>query len=201
MSGLASRTVSRSCQRPLKSGMSTSMAVCGFSARTARMVSAQMEAPPSSQLVARDGGDDRVLEAHEPDRLGHAARFVAIELGGAAGLHRAKAAAARADVAEDHDRGRLARPAFAEVRALRAFAHGVELVLVDDASRLLVNRAAGNLGAQPRRLAGVQRERLINGVFHEASNLSCFRESIKLSHADLFGRSGVARHIEVGHAV
>ena len=135
-----------------------------------------MAAPPSSQFVARDGGDDGVLEAHEADGLGHAARFVAVELGGAAGLHGAKAAASRADVAEDHDRRRLARPAFAEVGALGAFANGVELVLVDDLGRLLVNRAAGDFGAEPGGLAGVERQRflgsrresLVDDVIHES---------------------------------
>jgi hypothetical protein len=99
-------------------------------------------------------------------------------------LHRAKTAASRADVAEDHDRRRLARPAFAEIGALRALAHGVEFVLVDDFRRLLINRAARNFRAKPRRLPRVERKRsrslgspgdpggigrkgLVDDVFHE----------------------------------
>ena len=159
MSGFASRTVSRSCQRPLKSGMSTSMAVFGIFRAHGTDGRGPDGGAAVGQFIARDGSDDGVLQAHEPDRLGHAARLVVIELGRAAGLHRAKAAAPRADVAENHDRGRLARPTFAEVRALGALANGVELVLVDDPGRFQVDRAAGDFGAEPVRFARIERER------------------------------------------
>ena len=63
------------------------------------------------QVVAGDGGDDAVAEAHLGDGVGDAGGLAQIELGGAAGLDRAEIAGARADVAEDHHRGRAAGPA------------------------------------------------------------------------------------------
>ena len=140
------------------------------------------------ELVARDGSDDRVLEAHEANRLGDATRLVVVKLGWAAGLHGTKAAAARADVAEDHDGGRFARPAFAEIRALGAFANGMELALVDELGGLLVNRPAGDFCAEPCGLARIERERLLGGrgrfgeIFHESRQ---FKQALGLCPSSL----------------
>ncbi len=101
-------------------------------------------------LVAVDGGDDDMLDAHQPGSLGHAARLVPVEVGGgAASLDGAEAARARADVAQDHERGRAGSPALAHVRAARALADGVQVVGLDDLGDLPERLAVGELDAEP----------------------------------------------------
>ncbi len=53
-----------------------------------------------------------------------------VELRRAPGLDRAEIARARADFAQNHERGGAARPAFADVRATCALADSVQLVLL-----------------------------------------------------------------------
>ena len=76
-----------------------------------------------------------------------------VELGGAAGLDRAEVARARADVAQDHHGGGAARPALAEIGALRALADGVELVLIHQPAGGGVAGSGRQLGAEPGRFA------------------------------------------------
>ena len=59
-------------------------------------------------------------------------RFVVLEVIGRALGHRAEAAGAGADVAEDHERRGLAGPALGAVGALRALADRFELEVVDE---------------------------------------------------------------------
>ncbi len=86
--------------------------------------------PAVGELVPGDARDDAVAQAHRGDGLGDPGGLAQVELGRTPGLHRAEVAGARADVAEDHHRRGAARPALAQVRALRALADRVELVLV-----------------------------------------------------------------------
>ena len=99
------------------------------------MVAAQTRGAAVGQFVAGDAGDDAVPQAHLRDGLGDARGLAEVELGRPAGLDRAEVAGARADVAEDHHGGGAARPALAEVRALRALADRVELVVVHQLAR------------------------------------------------------------------
>jgi len=111
------------------------------------------------EFVAGDGGDDAVAQAHFRDGIGDAGGFAEVEFRGAAGLDGAEITGARADVAEDHHGGGAARPAFAEVGALRALADGVEFVFVHEGADGLVAGAAGEFGAEPGRFTrGVHRE-------------------------------------------
>jgi hypothetical protein len=82
--------------------------------------------------------------------LGYARGLVEVELRRAAGLDRAEIARARADVAQDHQRGGAARPAFADVRATCALADGVELVLLHHTEGRVVGWAGGKSGTDPR---------------------------------------------------
>src|SRR5690606_39112331 len=83
------------------------------------------------QVVAIDGRDHRVVQAHEVDRAGQAQGLQQVHALGTAGGHGAEATGARADVAEN-DEGRLAGvEALADVRAVGLLADGVEAVLAD----------------------------------------------------------------------
>src|SRR5439155_2618483 len=81
------------------------------------------------ELVAVHAGDHRVADAELLDRERGAARLVKIELRGTSRLHGAEAARAGADVAEDHERRRLAAPALGDVGAHRVLADGMKLPL------------------------------------------------------------------------
>ena len=84
------------------------------------------------QIIARDRGDDDVLELHPPNGFRDALRFVFLERERFRGRDRAKAAGAGAAFARDHhSRGALA-PAFPAVRALRALADGVQAQVGDE---------------------------------------------------------------------
>ena len=78
-------------------------------------------------VVAIDRRNHRVLEAHGLHRLGDSPRLIEVELGRLAMRDRAVRARARADVAENHERRRAVVPAFADVRAMRVLAHGIQL--------------------------------------------------------------------------
>src|SRR5205814_1402782 len=67
------------------------------------------------QVVAVDGRDDDVAQAEGLDGLTDADGFFRIRGGRTSVGDRAVRAGARADVAEDHERGRSVVPAFADV--------------------------------------------------------------------------------------
>jgi cytochrome c oxidase assembly protein subunit 15 len=105
----------------------------------------------------------QVLQGHRADRapdvLGLARVVRAARV---AGGHRAEAAAARAGVAEQHDRRGPLRPALADVRAARLFADGVEIEPAEGALDVVVRRAAGGAHLEPcglRRKARRRRSR------------------------------------------
>ena len=101
------------------------------------------------QVVARDAGDDDVLEAHLLDRLGDAARLVLVVPRRPAGLDGAEAAGPGADVAEDHDRRRALLPALPDVWAVRLLAHRVERQAAQDALQVVVVLAARQARLDP----------------------------------------------------
>src|SRR5436853_3064732 len=92
-------------------------------------------------------------ESHLLHRLGHAQRLERVMEGGLAGLHVAEAAAPRAGVAEDHEGGRAALPALADVGARRLLANSVESLVLDQLVELAVTRAAGRRPLEPLGLA------------------------------------------------
>ena len=119
--------MSTSAVSPLKSPASTSSVISG----QARLDLADRLRPVRGaavgQVVAIDAGDHGVLAGRACDSASrHAARLVGIGGQRAAGRHVAELAAARADVAEDHDGQRAPVPALADVRARRRLAHRVQ---------------------------------------------------------------------------
>ena len=100
------------------------------------------------------------------DRLGYAPRLVGVDARGRlAGGHRAEAAAAGADVAEDHEgRGAVLAPALVDVGAPRLFADGVEPLALDQAAHLVEALRRAQADAQPGRTALRRRGQLDQGV-------------------------------------
>src|ERR1700683_2281030 len=109
------------------------------------------------QVVAVDGRDDGVAQAHARDRAGDAGWLERVVPGGLAGLDVAEAAAPRAGVAEDHERGGAALPALADVGAGGLLADGVQVLGADQLGELAVAPPAGWRHLEPRRLALAQR--------------------------------------------
>jgi len=100
-------------------------------------------------VVTIHAGDDGVAEAEGGAGFGDAAGFVEIDRERCAFLDRAEPAAAGADVAENHEGGGAAVPAFADVGAGGAFADGVEVEIGDEAFQFVVVFAGGGRGAEP----------------------------------------------------
>ena len=105
------------------------------------------------QVVAVDGGDDRVTQAHLRDRARDAGRLERVVPRRLAGAHVAEAAAPRARVAEDHERRGAALPALADVRARGLLADRVQVLVGDELRQLAIALAARRLDLEPRRLA------------------------------------------------
>src|SRR6201994_315088 len=109
------------------------------------------------EIVAVDGGDHGVAQSHSRDRARDARGLERIVPRRLAGLDVAEAAAARARVAEDHERRGAALPALADVRARGLLADGVQVLRADQLGQLAVALPAGRGHLEPRRLALAQR--------------------------------------------
>jgi hypothetical protein len=105
------------------------------------------------EFIARHAGDDAVTEIHRGHGLGDAGGLAEVELGRAPGRDGAEGARAGADVAQDHQGRGPARPAFAEVGALRALADRVQPMFADQPVGGHVTGAAREPGAEPGRFA------------------------------------------------
>src|SRR5690349_21746494 len=112
------------------------------------------------QVVAVDAGDDRVAQAHARDRAGDAGGLERVVPRRLARLDVAEAAAARAGVAEDQERGGAALPALAHVRAGGLLTDRVQTLGLDHRVELAQLRAAGQRDLEPRRLAAAERLRV-----------------------------------------
>ena len=104
------------------------------------------------QVVAVHRGDHGVPQVQLGDGLRDARRLLDVVRRRAPVRDGAVGAVARADVAEDHERGRAVLPALADVRAVRFLADGVEVELLHHLLEAQVVRPAGRLDLQPRRL-------------------------------------------------
>src|SRR5205085_11069983 len=124
------------------------------------------------EVVAVHHREDHVLQGELRDRRGDPARLVAVDHAlGIARLYVAEAAAARADLAEDHEGRRAAAPALRDVRAARLFADRVQPRGVNGVAGLGESLAAGQRHLQPAGLRPAK-ARFSEGyqtLFHEAA--------------------------------
>src|SRR5687767_15629333 len=79
-----------------------------------------------SEIVARHGRDDDVLQAHPTRGFRDALRLIGFESKRFRRAHGAKSASARASVARDHESRGAFAPTLPVVRTLRALANGVQ---------------------------------------------------------------------------
>ena len=132
--GPASSTVSSGASIALEVGDQHFDAALGQRARVmSRMVSAKMPAPPSGRSSRSTEVITTYFSAIFATASPTRARLVDVERRRPAVRDRAVGARARADVAEDHERRGAVVPAFADVRAARVLADGVELEVAHDA--------------------------------------------------------------------
>ena len=98
------------------------------------------------QVVAVDRGDHGVAQAHHRHRLGHVLGLLRVGAGRRpAGGHGAEAAAAGADVTQDHEGGRaVLAPALVDVGAAGLLAHGMEIQPLDQAADPMVGRGVAS---------------------------------------------------------
>ena len=87
----------------------------------------ELPRPAVRQIIAVDRGDDDMLEAERPGGFGDVLRLQRVDRPRHAGLDVAEGAGPRAGIAQDHHRGVLLAPAFADVGAGRFLADGVEV--------------------------------------------------------------------------
>src|SRR5687768_1646958 len=104
------------------------------------------------EVVAVHGRDDRVLEPHLGYGCRDARRLAHVVLRRPAVRDRAIAAVPRTHVAEDHERRGAVLPTFADVGAMRLFAHRVEVQLAHQVPEPRVIRTAWSFHLEPRGL-------------------------------------------------
>ncbi len=138
-SGAASTTRSMAPGLPKKSGVSTStVAPVALPHGQHRMI--KMLGAAVGQVIARDRSNHHVSQAQSHGRFGHAVRLIGFQRLGLALGHGAKSAGPRADVAQDHEGGRLLRPALHAVGALGAFAHRFQPQFFDQPGGEMIRR-------------------------------------------------------------
>ena len=113
--------------------------VSGFNAFTALMVLYQMMEPPSFNSSLSTRCNNGMFHFHQMDGFGNALRFIPINSFRPAGCHCAKAATACANISQDHKSCRACAPAFAHVRAVAAFANGVQFMRINQVREHVYN--------------------------------------------------------------
>ena len=102
-----------------------------------------------AQVVAVDAGDHDVFEFQRGDRPREIERLVRVERQRPPMPDVAERAAARADVAHDHERRRALAEALADIRAGRLLAHRMQVVLAQDLLDLGKARGGRRAHADP----------------------------------------------------
>ena len=108
---------------------------------------------PVLQVVARDGGDDDVIELHPGGSFGNSLGFIGFEGEGFGGFDGTESAGTGATISRDHEGGRSLPPAFPAVGALGFFADGVKVEIGDDAFGGPEYGVAGQAHFDPGRFA------------------------------------------------
>ena len=104
------------------------------------------------KFIAVNRRDHRMFHFHQVDGFGYPLGFVPIHWFRTSCRYRTKAATAGAHIAQDHKGGRAFAPAFTHIRAVAAFADGMELMRIDEAAHILITLSYRQLYAQPVRL-------------------------------------------------
>jgi hypothetical protein len=86
---------------------------------------------------------------HQLDRFRYAPWLVGIIFIGPAGGYRAKTATSGTHIPQDHEGGRSGTPAFSHIRAVSAFANGVEFIVIDQLSYFPEFGACGKFNPEP----------------------------------------------------
>ena len=131
------------------------------------------------EVVAGDAGDGGVAQLHLLDALGHAARLVAVERGGLAGVDLAEVAAPGALLAADEERGLAVLPALEDVGAAGFLADGVQTLALDEVHQLVVLRAHLGPGLDP---LGLLLDGGLGVADLEAQHLAAFRSDRHAAH-------------------
>ncbi len=131
-------------------------------------------------IVAVDAGNDGVCEPELGHGVGDAAWLVKIDRLRPAFGDGAKSAAPRAQIAQHHEGSGLLVPALADVGALGALAHGVQVQVAGQLLERVKGLAAGSLGLQPLGLAYGQAGAEID--LHKLGDLGRGRHGIYCTH-------------------
>ena len=92
-----------------------------------------------------------MFEPHSSGRFGNPLWLVVGKRGGLPFFHRTKTARSRTDFAQDHERGRLLRPAFHLIGTFGALANRFQGQIFDHSGGEMVAVAAWELASQPGR--------------------------------------------------
>src|SRR6185436_6723948 len=105
-----------------------------------------------AQIIPIRAGDDDILESHRSKRRRKMNRLLSVGCERAAVSHVAERAAARAQVAENHERRGSFPEALTDIRAGGFFAHRMQLVLAQNLLDFMEPLAGWCLYANPVRL-------------------------------------------------
>ena len=143
------------------------------------------------QVVTRDAGHGRVLQAHSGDGLRDPARLALVKRQRLARVDLAEVTPPGALVAADQE-GRLAvLPAFEDVRAAGLLAHRVQAFAADERFQFGVGRSGAQPGLDPRRLP-LDRDLAVAGL--EAEHAPAFGCEYHPSRVCRRGRTAVRGH-------
>ena len=129
------------------------------------------------QIISGDGGNDDVLQTHPAHGLGDALRFIFFQRKRPGGGHCAKSTGPGAALTRDHHRRGALAPTFPAVRALRAFADGVQPQVRDEGFRGKENRIRGQSNLDPWRFLRLVQRRIDFRAGHHGEAIRADEES------------------------
>ena len=88
------------------------------------------------KVIARNGGDNDMFEAHAPGSFGYSRGFVSLQRERPGGGHCAKAAGTGAALPSDHEGSGAFAPAFPVIGAHGALANRMEFQLLQQGTRM-----------------------------------------------------------------
>ena len=151
------------------------------------------------QVVARDARNDYVFQAQFPRRFSHASWFIRINGPRFSLLHAAKPAAARADVAQDQERGRFPRVALHPVRTLGMVANRLQTQLPDQIRGEMIGVAFRDVALEPTRqglgIRGRHGSAVAGTTACDVTQLGVARVKVIAVAAETLGQPANQRHV------